>query len=307
MSNYRVRQVLALGPMPDRQLRLLVALATWMGDDSLTVRVGFGMLTGDMGTSADTARRARRDAREAGRISYVPGRGRGHVTLWIIHCLPAKGEQDAAPLSGDVKGEQRPPEKGGNLAHKRGAAHRADQQDPEHGLDLPAKPSSSLSRIAEAILAAVPDATEREIRSILDTAQADPKIRNAIPWLTAAVANGDAPALVAEARYRLAEHDAMGKMLTGTAPARLDWCGQCSDPRTRQIEIDGRVARCPDCHPKARQSTTNGRVQQAVEAGRRVQAMLNGEREHQDDAVPLGAIIAGVAERMGPQDPEVAP
>jgi hypothetical protein len=31
--------------------------------------------------------------------------------------------------------------------------------------------------------------------------------------------------------------------------ARPPWCGTC-DPRTRQVELaDGRVKRCPYCHP----------------------------------------------------------
>jgi hypothetical protein len=153
VSNYRVRQVLALGTMPDRQLRLLIALATWMDDDTRTVKVGFGALTEAMGRHADTARKARKDATTAGRITYIPGRGRGHRTIWTLACLPEKGVQhgdtlsghikggtDAAPLSAAVKGGQPRREKGGNPANKRGDGQRADLQRPVHGLDLKAKP-----------------------------------------------------------------------------------------------------------------------------------------------------------------------
>lgn len=35
-------------------------------------------------------------------------------------------------------------------------------------------------------------------------------------------------------------------------PARPDWCGTCSNPTERQIELeDGRMKRCPRCHPLA--------------------------------------------------------
>jgi hypothetical protein len=140
MSNYRVRQVLALGDMPARQLRLLVALATWMNDDSRTVRAGFAAVAETMGTSPQTARRARRDAREAKRITYVPGRGRGHVTVWTVPALPEKGVQHADPLLQDRKGGQPGPEKGVNPAEKRGHIPAPDLGTSEQGLDLSAKP-----------------------------------------------------------------------------------------------------------------------------------------------------------------------
>ena len=145
MSNYRVRQVLALGPMPDRQLRCLIALATWMTDDSRTVRIGFAALAASMGTSPETARRARRDCRKAGRITYIPGSGRGHVTTWTVTCLPVKGGQDADLPSDTRKGGQPVPEKGVNPDDKRGSGDRADQQEPEHMLNPYANPSARSS------------------------------------------------------------------------------------------------------------------------------------------------------------------
>lgn len=37
------------------------------------------------------------------------------------------------------------------------------------------------------------------------------------------------------------------------------WCGECSDERARQVALaDGRVGRCPTCHPLRPQQTTNG-------------------------------------------------
>ena len=143
MSNYRVRQVLALGPLPDRQLRLLIALATWLGDENRTCKVGFATLTQDMGTSADTAKRARRDARDAGRITYIPGRGRGNLTSWTVDCLPGKGVQRGDPFSDGVKGGQPTPEKGGNPPDKRVHYPCPDQHRNERELLLRAKSSSA--------------------------------------------------------------------------------------------------------------------------------------------------------------------
>ncbi|MEU6034011.1 hypothetical protein ABZ801_01235 [Actinomadura sp. NPDC047616] len=38
---------------------------------------------------------------------------------------------------------------------------------------------------------------------------------------------------------------------TRPRPARPPWCGQCDAETTRMVELgDGRLARCPDCHPK---------------------------------------------------------
>lgn len=144
MSNYRVRQVLALGPLPDRQLRLLVALATWMNDENKTIKVSFGIIAQDMGRSIDTAKRARRDAVAAGQITYTSTRGRGHVTSWTVDCLPGKGVQRSAPFSGDGKRVQPSGEKGGNGSDKRMHIPSSDQDRNAQGLDLVADASSAL-------------------------------------------------------------------------------------------------------------------------------------------------------------------
>jgi hypothetical protein len=142
--------------------------------------------------------------------------------------------------------------------------------------------SSSLSRAAAAISATVPGTTEREIREVIRHLQADPNIRNTAAYLTAAVANGDSAALIAEARNRLDNFTWFGGTSSnGTRP----WCGTC-DQQTRQIERDdGRAARCPDCHPltgsniipgEVLRSTTNDRARQVIDAGRHVQEIIDG-------------------------------
>jgi hypothetical protein len=104
VSNYRVRQVLALGRLPDRQLRFLVALATWLPDESRSVRVGFGTLLEHTGNARNTVKAARRELEADGRLSSVASRGRGHLTLWTVHCLPEKGVSYVDPFSVDGKG-----------------------------------------------------------------------------------------------------------------------------------------------------------------------------------------------------------
>jgi hypothetical protein len=306
MSNYRVRQVLALGDMPNRQLRLLVALATWMDDDSRSVKVGFGALAAGMGTSADTARRARRDACEAKRISYAPGRGRGHVTVWTVECLPEKGVQHADPfygdikgvqhadpLYGDVKGGQPEPEKGGNPADKRGAAHRADQHEPEQGLNRMANTSGSLSRGLAALAAAVPSLTEREIESISDRLKDNPEIPHPGPYLQAVIAAGDAASFAAavlnghgrRGRHgRQAETDAMFDRAMERARA-LDAAGAADGPRSEACKRPAHNPR--DCGYRWCSCTCHD----------------GKPREQLDDALPLAAIAAGVAQRTGRREP----
>jgi hypothetical protein len=109
---------------------------------------------------------------------------------------------------------------------------------------------NSLSRIAAALTAA--GGTERESKEVINRAQADPRIRNAIAWLTASVSNGDAPALLAEVRYdaaRAAAAEAAPDFPWFGHQPRPPWCGQCHES-TRMLEDDeGRPYRCPDCHP----------------------------------------------------------
>jgi hypothetical protein len=101
MSNYRVGQVLTLGPMPERQLRFLCALAMFMDDDSRSVRVGFDALVTVSGQSRNTVRKARRELEASGRVTALSGgRGPGDLTTWAVGCLPDKGVSVLDPLTG---------------------------------------------------------------------------------------------------------------------------------------------------------------------------------------------------------------
>jgi hypothetical protein len=183
VSNYRVRQVLALGAMPERQLRFLVALATWMTDDTRTVRVSVETLMHDARQARNTARTARRELEAAGKLASQPGgRGPKDVTLWTVLCLPEKGVKSADPHTGtervsdlnpvnevdplkDAKGVNDDGIRGSSTPEKGGQVKSADLRKPDPLLNRSANPSVS-PRAHAAILAAVPDATETEIELV---------------------------------------------------------------------------------------------------------------------------------------------
>lgn len=163
MSNYRVRQVLALGDMPERQLRFLIALASWLPDDTRSVKAGFSTLIETSGRSHNTIRKARRELEAAGKLTSITGRGRGNLTVWVLHCLPEKGTNDTGTLSPDGgkgtndagtvprtgnggKGTNRGSEKVPTRGQKRYQPQLDDQQEPERGLDLRAKPPGLSAR-----------------------------------------------------------------------------------------------------------------------------------------------------------------
>ena len=191
MSNYRVRQVLALR-LPDRQNRFLSGLATFMNDESRAIHAGFDAVMEAAGQARNTARSARRELETGGKLASKRGDGRGNLTLWIVLCLPEvspratpkaeKGVNDVDPLSpihmgvSDVdplsetprepKGGQRPPERGSTTPEKGGQPKSAEQPERDRGLNRLAKPSGS--RAAAALIrSAFPDATGDEIESII--------------------------------------------------------------------------------------------------------------------------------------------
>lgn len=140
MSNYRVRQ-----------LRFLVALATWMTDETRMVRVGFETLIEDTGSSRNTVRNARRELETARKLASKPGTGRGHLTVWTVLCLPQTAGKEASevnpvsevdPLTAR-KGVNEPSERGSTSTGKGGQPETADLRVPDRGLNRLAKPSSS--------------------------------------------------------------------------------------------------------------------------------------------------------------------
>jgi hypothetical protein len=154
VSNYRVRQVLAIKPkLLESKLRLMVALATWMTDDSTTAAVGFEAITEQAQLARNTARDARNALAADGYLTWTSPHGRGHRTAWTMHRLPelkgvsdpdlfsetaAKGVSDPDPFTGEKKGST----EGG----KRGQSQRADQQKPIDRLNRKAKNTLARSR-----------------------------------------------------------------------------------------------------------------------------------------------------------------
>jgi hypothetical protein len=100
----------------------------------------------------------------------------------------------------------------------------------------PADPRAELARLG---------ADKRETDFILDKIKNDPGIRRPAAYLRAALSNGDGAALIEDARRELAA-DAGTPMPDGWPP----WCGHCDLNRHREDD-EGRLYRCPDCHPLA--------------------------------------------------------
>jgi hypothetical protein len=192
MSNYRVRQVLALGAMPERQLRLLIALATFMTDDSLTVTAGFDAVIKVSGQARNTVRTARRELEAAGRIASQSSPGRGVLTVWTVLCLPEKGVNVLDPFSAPVKGVSQAPEKGSSEPEKRVTYPAPDLGRPEQGLKSRAKePSSLYGQAREALARETGGVLERETFDLLvKSYEANPKAISAVALVKSAIKDG---------------------------------------------------------------------------------------------------------------------
>lgn len=178
VSNYRVRQVLGLGRMPERQRTLLVALATWMNDDTRVVTVAYSELVKNTGQAPNTVKAARRELEAAGKLASDPGgKFKGNRTVWAVLCLPetagmgvniadphtaeSKGVNIADPLATAGKGVNGTDVRGSNGARIGGQPQLADQREPDRGFNPQAKTSGSISLSAPASVA-VDDDDERE-------------------------------------------------------------------------------------------------------------------------------------------------
>lgn len=185
MSNYRVRQILALR-LPDPQNKFMTALGTHLRDDSRTVRVAYSKLIAESGLAPNTAKLARQKLESSGRLeSRRTGYGRGHVIEWTAWCLPGsspevesdqaesdKGVNNADPLTSG-KGVNWPLERGAIAASEGGQPPLTGQRKPDHGLELRANSSSSRG-VAALVRQRFPDATDTEIESIVSDRKAKP-------------------------------------------------------------------------------------------------------------------------------------
>jgi hypothetical protein len=299
VSNYRVRQALALGVKQQRQKDFLVALATFMTDDSRRAVAGVNALMKVACQSRNTFRAARRELEESGSISsIVSGKGPKSLTTWTVHCLPAYGVNVLDPITDGVNdsdpiqaadGVNPGPLMGSTEPSGWGQAQLADLQEPDRGLNRRAKPSSSLSRALADLATAVPTLTEREIESISDRLNGNPEIPHPGPYLQAVIGNGDAATFAAAV---LNGHDRRGRhgrqaetdQLFDDAMARARARSAAEDgPRSEACKRNGHR----DCGYSWCTCTCHG----------------DAPRERLDDAQPLAAIAGAVLEHHDERRP----
>jgi hypothetical protein len=224
VSNYRVRQVMSICKrLPQRQKDLLIGLATWLDDSTITVRLGNDQLAEASALHPDTVKVVKRELRKANVIDYEPGRHRGDRTLYRVLILaegganstpPSEGGASSTPPSGG-KGGSGGPERGDQEAPEGGIGKSADQQEPERRLKTQAKDSLSL---ADLLRDAVPAATEREIGYALNRLQnqnGNGQIKNMRAYLRKIIEQGDAAGMIADAGAELAERDQRQARLAG--------------------------------------------------------------------------------------------
>jgi hypothetical protein len=154
VSNYRVRQVLAIKPkLLDSRTRLMIAIATWMTDDSTTAEISFEVVMDQAQLARNTARDARAALMADGYLTWTSPHGRGRLTVWTFHRLPelkgvsdpdlftaanGKGVSDVDPLPAA--------EKGSATVQKRGQPQHADLRKHSDKLNRLAKNTHDASR-----------------------------------------------------------------------------------------------------------------------------------------------------------------
>jgi hypothetical protein len=267
VSNYRVRQVLALKPkLLDSKLRLMVALATWMNDASMTATVSFDVVTEQAQLARNTARDARRALAADGYLTWTSPHGRGNRTVWTFHRLPelkgvsdtdlfpeagAKGVSDADPFCAA--------EKGSIEGQKRGQSERADLLGRDYRLNRQANPLSPADATADAgpgdrngerdnhltrmLRKAAPNATPEEIQRVVvdfQDREATGKYRSAVAVMRTAIEKGDAPGLIEKARREIAKDERKRAQASGK-PRR---CRVCHGELDRAVGMFGVHPNC---------------------------------------------------------------
>ena len=188
---------------------------------------------------------------------------RGEETSGLQDAPPSRREPfDRSVFRTPHRPEEAAPYRGTARAHSKHGD--LDQKTPApSGTDAPA-PHDTETRVSQSArkregirwLGERYRLTEFEAASVIAevTARAPKEIRALVPYL-AAMKEGDLADIVGAIQTRTDDP------VTGPAEeappqtATPEWCGGC-DERTRQIELlDGRVARCPNCHPKNHQET----------------------------------------------------
>jgi hypothetical protein len=256
VSNYRVRQVLAIKPkLLESKLRLMVALATWMNDDSMTAEVSFDLAMEQAQIARNTARDARKALAADGYLSWTSPHGRGNRTAWTFHKLPElKGPSDVDLFSeADVKGvsdaDPLPAlEKGSTGFGKRGQPERADLQG--HGDKLNRQANDDDARAATArLFAAQYGWTDEHAERVVETiiARARKPVTHPAQYVDTAIQR-DGPESWAPQAARWCPKNSNGKPTAAkqktATPSRSDVDDVLRGPRCPHKAIVGRCALC---------------------------------------------------------------
>lgn len=171
---------------------------------------------------------------------------RGRSTDFYVPPLPVRpaperrSDPDEKALTSDQKGAQ--------FSSKR----RPDPSTPP--LRSPQIPS--LSPRAQLVSERLPEATPEERELIIKRIEAqNPKN---FPAYFRSIPRDDLDAMLEEIR---------GQAQPGQAPPKPPWCGTCKED-TRLTELpDGRITRCPQCHPLAVGQAGNGTAKKIEDQG----------------------------------------
>jgi hypothetical protein len=145
VSNYDVRAVLALPPMPERQRLVLIALATVTPEADGWRHIGGKLLAGIANLHPDTVKKARPELIKAGLLDYEAGDGRGHYSRYRLN-VPGTGDREGGSVShtlwsGKGRSIAHPlcgPRKAGSIAHPL-RAERGGRQPRKGGVGRPRK------------------------------------------------------------------------------------------------------------------------------------------------------------------------
>jgi hypothetical protein len=259
VTNFGTLAILALPKMPERQLRLLLALETVPARSGGWREVKTDVLASQAGPSVRTACKARAELARAGRIEYRPGTGPGHPgryrLLFETGKPPKKRSSDAArdnpgnntardnpgnDTAGDNPGNQAP----GSLVNgpqKPTPPNALTSDDPSTALEPLALDTSALRSAASdprMILGGLKglDLDDDEITFIITELQ--PKHADLAGYLLGQIGKDDGARLAAWIRRQLGRRE----------PDHRPWC---QDPRCDHgwIEADdGKVMHCPNRH-----------------------------------------------------------
>jgi hypothetical protein len=161
------------------------------------------------------------------RASAQGGPGRGHRTHYTI-VIPEKGPDPGPIAKGSGTRTASRPEKG-PVSPGKGSGTRTTGRSEA---DLSLSPHAQL--VSDRLPEAAPEEREMIVKRLESRAQVS------FPAYLRRIGDADLKAMLEEIRAELQPHQ---------GAARPPWCGTCTeDTRLRDLP-DGRVTRCPDCHP----------------------------------------------------------